>query len=303
MPSWLHKQLAEQPKRITRNCIGYDGRIVREERIENVTTGIVPVLAQLSEADDCVCKAYYCHPAVSHVFKTRREGGFCGYRNAQMLISYIQDSKAQGVTHFSSRMPNVLQLQDMIEDAWDRGFNEVCRDQTGGIKGTRKYIGTPEVTLGIGYYSRISGVANTTQVQALFRSLEISTEVGYFSDNEQRGQANEQLLAYIEEYFKKAALDIDAKVQRTLLPPVYLQRPGHSLTIVGLEIMEHSNKTLVVLDPMFESSPGMSRLLGRRDISTPRPKVMELYRRDKKKLKRHRDFETLTYVFRELSCR
>lgn len=145
MPGWLHRQLAEQPKVVSRNTIGRDGRLFREDRLENVTTGIVPILAQLSEVDSSVKKAFYCHPAVAHVFKTRKEGGFCGYRNTQMLISYIQGAEAQGHDRFPSEAPNILRLQDMIEEAWDRGFNEVCRVQTGGIKGTRKYIGTPEV--------------------------------------------------------------------------------------------------------------------------------------------------------------
>lgn len=33
----------------------------------------------------------------------------------------------------------------MIEDAWDAGINLEGRIETGGIRGTRKYIGTPEV--------------------------------------------------------------------------------------------------------------------------------------------------------------
>lgn len=33
----------------------------------------------------------------------------------------------------------------MIEHAWDLGYNDSGREETGGIKGSRKYIGTPEV--------------------------------------------------------------------------------------------------------------------------------------------------------------
>jgi hypothetical protein len=42
-------------------------------------------------------------------------------------------------------LPTILQLQDIIERAWDMGYNTVGRTETGGIKGTRKYIGTCEV--------------------------------------------------------------------------------------------------------------------------------------------------------------
>lgn len=41
---------------------------------------------------------------------------------------------------------SVLELQDMIERAWDMGFNSHGRIATGGIRGTRKHIGTSEVS-------------------------------------------------------------------------------------------------------------------------------------------------------------
>jgi hypothetical protein len=80
-----------------------------------------------------------------------REGGFCGYRNIQMLISYLKKSRSYGYEHFSEKGPTILDLQDMIESAWDMGFNSVGRTETGGIKDTRKFIGTPEV----GFFSHI----------------------------------------------------------------------------------------------------------------------------------------------------
>jgi hypothetical protein len=62
-----------------------------------------------------------------------------------MLLSYIQGAKAQGYEEFPGRLPSVLKMQDIIEDAWDKGINQIGRVQTGGIRDTRKYIGTPEV--------------------------------------------------------------------------------------------------------------------------------------------------------------
>lgn len=40
----------------------------------------------------------------------------------------------------------MLDLQELIESAWDRGINTTGKVETGGIRGTRKYIGTPEVS-------------------------------------------------------------------------------------------------------------------------------------------------------------
>jgi hypothetical protein len=47
---------------------------------------------------------------------------------------------------FGPKFPSIFQIQDLIENAWDNGFNAQGRVETGGIRGTRKYIGTPEVS-------------------------------------------------------------------------------------------------------------------------------------------------------------
>lgn len=125
----------------------------------NQTDGIIDVLSQLLEQDSSVAYAYMCDPAVKHVSKIRREGktnlppdgfanntvgGFCGYRNIQALCSYIIGTKSQGydVLH---KIPSIFDIQDWIENAWDMGINAHARIETGGVRGTRKYIGTPEV--------------------------------------------------------------------------------------------------------------------------------------------------------------
>lgn len=74
-----------------------------------------------------------------------RPGGFCGYRNIQMLASYLTGTGDTGRAHFKGEIPSIFRIQDIIENAWDMGFNPQGRVETGGIKGTRKYIGTPEV--------------------------------------------------------------------------------------------------------------------------------------------------------------
>lgn len=145
MPQWLHDQLAAGPKITVVNRIGRDGRLIKQESVQNETPGIIPILAQLSALDRTVKEAYYCHPSTVHIGKTPKEGSFCGYRNIQMFLSYIQGAKAQGFEEFPGRTPGILKLQDLIEGAWDKGINQIGRIQTGGIRDTRKYIGTPEV--------------------------------------------------------------------------------------------------------------------------------------------------------------
>ena len=145
MPSWLRKQLEMgAPIKVTIK-IDHSGALVRVESIANEIRGTTTVLGQLCDQDRTLSKAYLSHPDVRHVVKMSKEGGFCGYRNIQMMASFIQDAKSQGYQNFRETLPSILELQDAIESAWDRGINDAGRIETGGIKGTRKYIGTPEV--------------------------------------------------------------------------------------------------------------------------------------------------------------
>ncbi|KAF1915320.1 peptidase family C78-domain-containing protein [Ampelomyces quisqualis] len=275
MPRWLFDQIAAGPKITVVNRIGRDGRLIKQEQVQNETPGIIPILAQLSALDRSVREAYYCHPSTLHIGKTPREGGFCGYRNIQMLLSYIQGAKAQGHEEFPGRTPGILNLQDLIENAWDKSINPIGRIQTGGIRGTRKYIGTPEA-------------------QAFFLSSEINCAVETFSDiKERKIEAHETLLDAIERYFSQAAVEDGSSVHKTLLPPIYLQQPGHSITIIGFERRRDGSCNLVVLDPMYSTSPAMYKLLGRKNIQTARPEVLHAYRRSPRQLKKHAAFEIL----------
>jgi len=76
--------------------------------------------------------------------KMKKTGEFCGYRSIQMMVTYLNAS-APSASPFNGGVPSILAIQDMIEDAWDSGIRPEGRIETGGIKGTRKYIGTPEV--------------------------------------------------------------------------------------------------------------------------------------------------------------
>ena len=145
MPVWLRKQLEQGAKVTSRNTISPDGSLIKVETVANETRNIIPVLIQLCQQDPSVERAFLCHPSIQNVVKMSREGGFCGYRNIQMMVSFIQATQSPGWEHFTGRIPSIFQLQDLIELAWDKGINSAGRIETGGIRGTRKYIGTPEV--------------------------------------------------------------------------------------------------------------------------------------------------------------
>lgn len=61
------------------------------------------------------------------------------------MTSYIVGVRSQGHGNLKDRIPSIFEIQDHIETAWDLGINSQGRTETGGIRGTRKYIGTPDV--------------------------------------------------------------------------------------------------------------------------------------------------------------
>lgn len=63
-----------------------------------------------------------------------------------MLISYIVGTGTTGAAAFENTIPSIFQIQDLIENAWDQGIHEDGRTELGVLRGTRKYIGTPEVS-------------------------------------------------------------------------------------------------------------------------------------------------------------
>lgn len=252
--------------------------------------GIIPVLARLLEQSPSTEHAYLCHPAVQHISKLRGEGGFCGYRNIQMLSSYIVGAHVEGAEVLDNRVPSIFRIQDYIENAWDMGINASGRVETGGIKGTRKYIGTPEA-------------------QAMFTSLEIPCEAEGFKSHKQ-GAAEAALFASVVQYFESVPFDPTDKIRCTNLPPIYFQHRGHSLTIVGLEKRSSGSLKLLVFDPMFHDPEGVLRLVGRvgRHGSTKEDKnsktrnpimhrspdsALKLYRRGNNYLRKYHEFELL----------
>ncbi|KAI1814812.1 DUF1671-domain-containing protein [Poronia punctata] len=215
----------------------------------NSAEGVIPALGRILEQNPTTRYAYLCHPAVQHISKLRNEGGFCGYRNIQMLASYIVGSRAVGADKFGGHIPSIFEIQDYIEGAWDMGINSTGRIETGGVKGTRKFIGTPEA-------------------QAVFLAFKIPCGAeGFRSPKE--GEAEAGLLASVQQYFQSAPFEAKGKVHYTNLPPIYFQHRGHSMTIVGIESRSKGALELLVFDPMFRAPAAITQLSSSSRSSKP----------------------------------
>lgn len=113
-----------------------------DEDDRNHLHNVIPKLHQLLTRDSDIDIAYLCRPSAMQVFKTSDEGAhFCGYRNMQMLCLACDLPVASD----PQRKLTVSRLQELIEHAWDLGINAHAREQTGGILGSRKHVGTSEV--------------------------------------------------------------------------------------------------------------------------------------------------------------
>ncbi|THW37693.1 DUF1671-domain-containing protein [Aureobasidium pullulans] len=278
MPEWMLKKLQEgEPVRRV-NRIGRNGQLCTDRIVDNEVPGLVPVIANLcTTPSNNLQAAYVCHPSVQHVFRGQRQTHFCGYRNIQMLVSYLQGTKARDHERFGKNLPGVLRLQEMIEEAWDDGNDVLARQETGGILNTRKWIGTPEV-----------------------ESLCLHLNLPYFQRafSKTKGKkAHEELLDFVENYFARGSADEETKIHKTHQAPIYFQQPGHSLTIVGLERFNDGSRNLLVFDPSFGPSQALKSLLVRPSSATVPAKtadhLLKSYRRTIAQLAKYDEFEVL----------
>ncbi|CAK3834972.1 Zinc finger with UFM1-specific peptidase domain [Lecanosticta acicola] len=252
--------------------IGADGRLVQKAYVENETVGVVDVLSDLCALDKANAATYLCHPKVRHIRKLNCTGNFCGYWSIQTVLTYVQYIKPRG----PQTLPNVIEMQELIEAAWEWGVCSYSRTETGGIKNTRKWIGTQECV-------------------AFFSAVGVQNEALCFGGGEE-DHAAEELLDYVEAYFM-GAIDVAHKhgtSHITQLSPIYFQRRGHSMTIVGLERRVDGSRNLLVFDSSFETSNPMKRLVEGRRAHAMVEDILKPYRRSDSQLS---DFKAFEIVF------
>lgn len=266
---------------------------LNNEDDSNKFRGVLPRLAQLLDEDANIRHACLCIDTAIQVAKLPGEGNFCGYRNIQMLAMGLPLDVTQALPVGLGW--NVPSIQTMIESAWDTGYNSHSRIQTGGIRDTRKHIGTLEV-------------------QALFESLGVTCDVHGFYGRD----AYKELLDFAEQYFCPSNDSNDGekrvgskltKVQLAMKAPIFLQRPGHSLTIVGLERTANSNRHLLTFDPAWMPPSAMRKADGGNALmshacipsSFHKQWVLRQYRKPIRYLRRFDAFETVSIRGSEVS--
>lgn len=277
MPDHVRRHLINDAQPRTVNQIRSDGRLEQRIIIPNETPGLIPILADLCNIEQNTATTYLCDPSVRHIHKIQCDGNFCGYWNIQVLLTYLRRHHPglRGMNY----LPDVLLIQDTIERAWENGICIYGGVETGGIRGSRKWIGTHEAL-------------------AYFTQMGIRVEALSFREDEHDGGgdlAGVALLDHVEAYFmgglETARRQGSSHV--TGLPPIYLQRFGHSMSIVGLERLKDGHRNLLVFDSSFSTSNAVDRLLdGKRAQAAPGA-LLKPYRRSDDSLARWEEFEII----------
>lgn len=84
-----------------------------------------------------------------------------------------------------------------------------------------------------------------------------------------------------------------AIVHKTWLPPIFLQRPGHSLTIVGVERRWSGTQNLLVFDPAWRPPTMIERDFDEKLSAWRRRYLLRMYRKSQRYLRKYKSFETL----------
>lgn len=133
MPWELYNHIRHDLLVITRGMAdkpSFEGAGLENNRFPHITR----VLRELLAASSSIEEAWSCDPAVEYIFETR--GSFCGYRNIQMWFSYLlasRQSMQEYIMLSHGRVPGILEIQRLIENAWEAGLNSFGRIELGGI--------------------------------------------------------------------------------------------------------------------------------------------------------------------------
>ncbi|KAF2208404.1 hypothetical protein CERZMDRAFT_49398 [Cercospora zeae-maydis SCOH1-5] len=274
MPSDVRKALIYGPEAQTVQRIDSNGALSRHRVVPNETAALPRAIADLCALDGNTAATYLCHPSTRHIHKIECEGNFCGFWSCQVLLTYIQHIDREG----PQGMPHVIQMQEVIERAWDNGICAYGKVQTGGILNTRKWIGT-------------------TEALAFFTQIGVKVDALTFhqGESETGNSAVTDLLDYVEAFYMSG---IDGAQRHgtsyvTQLPPIYFQRFGHSMSIVGLERRRDGSRNLLVFDSSFKTSKPMRLLADGRRANLTVSDLLKPYRRSDHSLSKWDEFELL----------
>lgn len=231
----------------------------------------------------------------------------CGYRNLQMVLSSLLPllptshpyfaatsggggDGCNGDTHSRMPPPTVLDIQLLLELSWRDGFDpDGARHYQGKIRGKSKWIGAVEVAslltslsvdcAVIQFIKRDSSRRLLVDFVWQYYDAQSGFDACQDTENGQGAYASDLAQIILANCGNGAAIasapmngaDVTAISSRLPLVPIYLQYPGHSVTIVGIERVYHDGGANVsfnflVMDPMIDGETIRERLWNNRKV-------------------------------------
>lgn len=168
-------------------------------------------------------------------------GWDCGFRNIQMLFSsLLYDPESARLIHGAgmSEVPSVPEIAGRIEDAWKRGYDPEGAANFGGtLLDKEVWIGATEVFI----------LLRSLNIQAFVKDFETPTDV-------EKRNMFEWIFGHFKDWCNGRACSVHRHTilgsrKHSLVPPIFCQWQGHSVTIVGAEKTKAGDVLLIVLDP------------------------------------------------------
>jgi zinc finger-containing ubiquitin peptidase 1 len=106
-----------------------------------------------------------------------------------------------------------------------------------------------------------------------------------------------RLLDFVENYFANSTAESQSRgrVAMTSRPPIFLQRPGHSVVIVGVVKLNSGKRRLLIFDPAWRPPAGILEASSEgANLSWKEVLDLRRYSKSERWLQRFSAFETLT---------
>ncbi|KAG1143380.1 hypothetical protein G6F37_008015 [Rhizopus arrhizus] len=264
----------QEPKRLVIEHIRTDlYNTLPALRQDGRTSRIIPKLEPNLKYSNETQYAYLCSDHTDYIPSGFMDSGWgCGYRNCQMLMSFLEKEKQDGHC-LLKHVVDITSIQLLIEKAWQEGFDPAGAKQLKNhVFKTRKWIGT-------------------TEVYSLLAYLGIRSTIVDFH------QPQKDMLDWIEFYFtSRISTNSEQKVYYTHRPPLYLQHQGHSRTVIGIEKLKSGKRNLLLLDPAKRIRKSFKR--GHADKSSSLSQNFFYlyhcpYRVDDKEIAKHQQYQIL----------
>ncbi|KAG0320607.1 hypothetical protein BGZ99_004405 [Dissophora globulifera] len=218
------------------------------------TTGLIAkagMLLKISQSQRVTKQAYLADLSTAFYQSDKTDHGWgCGYRNIQMILSYVVSRTAPRSRNGPgpTLVPTITELQQQLEFAWTNGFDPSGAEQLGHkVEGTRKWIGTTEawsVLSSLGIRCSILDFHSPTGLNGTHPAM-LSAVYNYFRTPAWSPLAAPPSLS-ISSYDQP---DLEQRIIQTAKPPLYMQHQGHSRTIIGVELLQSGELNLLVFDP------------------------------------------------------